>query len=157
METINITETGCFLDNHRGHYIGRDAIELAQGWGFIVGPFEQFAIDMYDDHGHEEGFPHEGMIELCDDAVAWLNSGQTECVNCHGVGIGPDDGEFFTRKGDRDGVKFCRACSGTGRGDRISGQNFPPNVPEGYTWAFEDGDFGLWLYDDEGEFVIDQD
>ena len=51
MTDIIMTEAdlGCHLDNHRGHYIGRDAIQLAQGYGFIVGPFEQWAIDTYDD------------------------------------------------------------------------------------------------------------
>jgi hypothetical protein len=76
--SIAITETGCYLDNHRGHYITRDAILLAQGLGFIVGEFERFALDHYDDLGHEEGYPQEALIELCDEAVAWLNNGQGE-------------------------------------------------------------------------------
>ena len=50
METVTITEdqTGCWLDNHRGHYIVRDAIQLAQQWGYIIGPFEEYAVGMYD-------------------------------------------------------------------------------------------------------------
>ena len=43
MDTITLTETGCFLDNHRGHYIQRDAIELAVEYGYIIGGFEKFA------------------------------------------------------------------------------------------------------------------
>ena len=157
MKTINITDTGCFLDNHRGHYIGRDTIQLAQEWGFIVGSFEQFAIDMYDSDAVAErnDYPYEALIELCDDAVEWLNSGQGECDKCAGSGIALEGEDYWTHK-DSPHVKRCKACSGTGRGPRITGQNFPPIVPKGYVWAFEEGDFGLWLYDDEGEFVIDQ-
>lgn len=157
MDTVTITESqaGCFLDNHRGHYIGRDAIQLAQGYGFIVGWFEQWAIDTYDDHSHDENYPNEGMIELCDHAVEWLNSGQTECVKCNGGFVASGYASSDTWY-DKDNRLRCRICSGTGRGDRVSGQNFPPIVPDGYQWAFEDGDFGLWKYDDEGEFVIDQ-
>src|SRR4051812_9935115 len=121
MDTVTLTEAqaGCWLDNHRGHYITRDAIELAVEYGFIIGPFEQFALSMYEDHNHEEGYPHEGLTELCDDAVAWLNSGQSECQVCDGSGLAPKDGDYFTRADDPDGIKHCRACSGTGRGDRI--------------------------------------
>jgi len=111
--TTTITETGCYLDNHRGHYITRDAIELAVSFGFIIGSFERFALDHYDDLGHEEDYPHEALYELCDDAVEWLNAGQVV---------------------------------------RLRGQNFPPIIPEGTTWCFWEGDFGLytdaWL---EGE------
>jgi hypothetical protein len=60
MPSTTITETGCYLDNHRGHYITRDAILLAQGLGFIVGEFERFALDHYDDLGHEEGVSPRG-------------------------------------------------------------------------------------------------
>ena len=27
------------------------------------------------------------------------------------------------------------------------------NKPDGSYWAWEDGDFGLWMYDDEGELM----
>lgn len=72
-EPITITETGCYLDNHRGHYITRDMIELAISFGYIVGPFERFALDMYESHGHEEHYPSEGLYELADSAREWLN------------------------------------------------------------------------------------
>ena len=152
MTNIIMTEAdlGCHLDNHRGHYIGRDAIQLAQGYGYIVGTFEQFAIDMYDDHGHDESYPHEGMNELVDDAVDWLNSGQMECDECGGSGHPPEGSDEWYSHVDHPDVKRCRPCSGTGRGDRIKGQNFPPHIPNGTRWAFEDGDFGLYRYDDDG-------
>jgi hypothetical protein len=124
MQTIKeLTEAnlGCWLDNHRGHYISRDAIQLAQDFGFIVGPSDQFVLDMYEDcDSLPEGviYPYETVYELADEAVAWLNSSPTE--------------------------------------REIPGQNMPPKLPEppeghSYQWAFEDGDFGVWLYDDEGE------
>jgi len=159
MNTTVITEdqTGTWLGNQRGHYIGRDTIQMAVEYGFIIGPFEQYAVAMYDsanEGGSEAEYPHEGMSELCDEAVAWLNSGQDDCPNCN-EGIDPRDGDYWISKDDAEGIKRCKRCTGTGRGDRIAGQNFPPRIPEGYTWAFEDGDFGLFKYDDDGNLAID--
>jgi hypothetical protein len=148
MDTITITETGCYLDNHRGHYIQRDAIELAKGYGFITGEFEDFALAMYEEHNHEQGFPHEGMTELCDEAVNWLNSGQGKCDNCID-GTYPKNGDYWTHKDDPDKTPRCKKCTGTGRGERMAGQNFPPIIPENTSWSFNDGDFGL--YEDEQE------
>jgi hypothetical protein len=155
MDTITLTtdQAGCWLDNHRGHYIGRDAIELAVEFGFLIGGFEKFAVDMYQDHSHEDNYPFEAMHELCDEAVTWLNSGQSECPVCGGTGHPPEGSEDYFTHVDRPDVKLCMHCSGTGRGDRVKFQNFPPKVPEGFQWAFEDGDFGLWLYDDEGNVL----
>jgi hypothetical protein len=114
IQTITLTESnvGCWLDGYRGHYLTRDAVQLAQGVGFIVGPFEQWALDTYDAQSHEDSYPFEGLVELCDDAMAWLNSSPT--------------------------VR------------EIAGQNMPPARPEGALWAFEDGGFGLWRYDEDG-------
>src|SRR3954462_15713887 len=139
---IILTETGCYLDNHRGHYISRDAIQLAQGYGFIVGWFEEWAIDRYEAHIHGENYPNEGIIELCDEAGAWLNSGQGECETCGGTG------KAVNGWIDQDGISRCRMCTATGRGPRISGQNFPPIIPEGHAWEFNDGDFGLYAIED---------
>jgi hypothetical protein len=75
-----ITETGCYLDNHRGHYLTRDVVELAIGYGFIVGEFERFALDQYEDHNHQNGYPHEALTDLADEARAWLNAGQLDRV-----------------------------------------------------------------------------
>jgi hypothetical protein len=153
METVELHEsqTGCWLDSHRGHYITRDAIELATGWGFIIDGFASWALWSYAEHWHEEGYPAEELTSLCDDAVAWLNSGQSECPDCGGTGKGAvtDDNSWL----DKDGSYRCRTCTGTGRGDRVQGQNFPPKVPEGYVWEFNDGDFGLYKYDEEGELA----
>lgn len=77
---VTITETGCYLDNHRGHYIVRDAILLAIEFGFIVGPFERFALDHYDDLGHEESYPQEALVDLLDEATQWLNMVQGERI-----------------------------------------------------------------------------
>jgi hypothetical protein len=157
MDTITITQdqAGCVLSNQRGHYITRDAIELAVEFGFFIGSFEKFTLAMYDDHNADEDYPFEALVELCDEAVNWLNSGQGDCEACGGSGTPPEGSdEWFSHK-DFPDIKRCRPCSGTGRGDRIKGQNFPPIVPEGFTWAFEDGDFGLWFYNEDGEFVIE--
>ena len=78
--TITITETGCYLDNHRGHYISRDVVNLAESFGYIVGPLERWFLNCYEDHGHEEDYPAEVMHELCDNAIAWLNAGQEERI-----------------------------------------------------------------------------
>lgn len=75
---VVLTETGCYLDNHRGHFITRDAIELACSFGFIVGGFERFALDHYDDLGHEEDYPQEDLYDLQREAEDWLNSSATE-------------------------------------------------------------------------------
>jgi hypothetical protein len=147
METVTITETGCYLDSHRGHYITRDAIQLAQGWGYIIDPFAQWAIDTYEEMAYlaadPKEYPHEALSELCDHAVEWLNSGQEACDNCDG-GMSPRDGDYWTHKDDADQAKRCKKCTGTGQGPRIAGQNFPPKVPEGYYWSFNDGDLGLY-------------
>lgn len=150
MDTITINETGCYLDNHRGHYIGRDTIQFAQDHGFIIGTFEQFAVSTYSEYGHHEDFPQEGMIELCDEAIAWLNSGQDKCDMCGGTGK-LEQGTVNSMEAwfDKDGVLRCKTCTGTGRGPRIAGQNFPPIIPEGTAWDFNDGDFGLYKYEDE--------
>jgi hypothetical protein len=145
---ISEDQVGCWLGSPRGHYLSRDVIDLATGFGFIIGPFEQYAVSMYDNAAEEGGcgsdeYPHEGIIELCDEAVAWLNTGQGECPACDAKGYWSDNIHMI-----------CKVCSGSGRGpDRIAGQNFPPRVPEGYVWEFNDGDFGLYQYDEDGNPV----
>lgn len=151
METVTLTteNVGCHLDNHRGHYITRDAIELAIGYGFIVGGFEKFGLDRYEKNGSDDNYPHEELHELCDMAVQWLNSGQDKCSECFGDGgIPRNNGPYWV---DRGGDWRCTVCTGTGRGPRESGQNFPPIVPEGAVWMFNDGDFGLYIDEDESE------
>ena len=152
MNTTVITEdqTGCWLDNHRGHYISRDVIELAVEFGFIIGPFEQYAVSKYDTDSHTEDYPNEGITELCDEAVEWLNSGQDECQQCSGSGMVLEaTGAYIPGVTMQQQPVICKACSGSGRGPRISGQNFPPRIPQDYYWSFEDGDFGLWKHDEE--------
>jgi hypothetical protein len=164
MDTITFTqsEAGCVLSNQRGHYISRDVIQLAESYGFIIGSFEDFALEMYEAHNHEDNYPHEAVTELCDEAVNWLNSGQDKCQEC-AVGSGdirPGQVPMATvdDHGHVSGTTWviCKGCSGTGRGPREAGQNFPPIVPEGFTWAFEDGDFGLWFYNEDGEFDLER-
>jgi len=145
---FNEADIGCHLDNHRGHYIQRDVIELAVGYGYIIGGFDQFVINLYESHSHYEDYPHEELTELCDAAIEWLNSGQHECPNCN-EGIDPRDGDYWTHKDDAEGIKRCKRCTGTGRGPRIPHQNFPPLIPHETQWSFNDGDFGLYRDEDE--------
>src|SRR4051812_20784085 len=112
--TIRITESGCYLDSHRGHYIQRDMIGLAVSYGYIIGPFEKYAVDMYDDDNANAGYPHEAITELADEALDWLNSGQEECDKCDGTGFHPHDGDYWTHKDDPTKTPRCKKCSGTG-------------------------------------------
>jgi hypothetical protein len=113
--TFTEADAGCFLNNHRGHYITRDMIDLAEGFGFIVDPMSRFVLDKYNECHHEENYPFESLYELADEALEWLNVGEN-------AGL------------DRP----------------IKCQNNPPAIPEGYSWGWNDGDFGLYA-DDESE------
>jgi hypothetical protein len=114
IERPTITETGCYLDNHRGHYITRDMILLAEEFGFILGEMESFVLDQYDEFNANENYPTESLYALADEALEWLNVGEN-----------------------------------TGVDRPIRGQNSPPAIPEGTSWGWNDGDFGL--YEDEDE------
>lgn len=153
METVTLTDTGCYLDNHRGHYIARDVIDMATGWGFIIAPADEFVVRMYDNSFSlplDIEYPHESITELCDAAIEWLNSGQDVCQTC----MGSDNltGESVNTWRDNTGKWRCKICTGTGRGPRIAGQNFPPIVPEDHYWSFNEGDFGL--YNEEHEELM---
>lgn len=148
-----ITQTGCYLDGQRGHYVARDVVYLAQGYGFIVGALAQWALDAYEDHHHEDAYPAETISELAGEARDWLNSGRCPCDVCAGTALAPDGADYFTRADDPTGTRCCRACSGSRRGDRVAGQNFPPVVPDGAVWDWDEGDFGLYAYDADGEIV----
>ena len=79
--TITEDQAGCWFDNHRGHYIVPAVIEQAVEFGFIIGPFEQYALSMYDSaqEGHSAAdYPHEALIELEQEATNWLNCGDNE-------------------------------------------------------------------------------
>ena len=76
-----ILEPGCYLDNHRGHYISRDMILLSQEYGFIVDSTDQWLLDSYEDHSHEENYPAQSIYELADSALEWLNGGPNEGVD----------------------------------------------------------------------------
>ena len=144
MNTDTITETGCYLDNHRGHYISRDVVQMAVEYGFIIDPFAQWALNTYEDRENYSDYPDEAIIELADEATNWLNSGQEDCTFCHGTSKAANGWV------DKDGVSRCKPCTGTGRGPRVAGQNFPPKIPEGYVWEFNDGDYGIYKLEDEG-------
>jgi hypothetical protein len=142
VRTFTLSDCGCYLDSVRGHYLPRDVIQLAQGYGFIIDPFAQFALNRYADDSADEDYPIDALYNLADEAEAWLNSGRGVCDTCEGNGWILDDP---TDAHDR---LICRDCSGTGR-DRIGGQNFPPIIPENAWWGFNDGDFGLYVQEAE--------
>ncbi len=82
-------------------------------------------------------------------AVQWLNSGQEHCPECFGDGgIPRNNGPYWV---DKDGDWRCTTCTGSGRGPREPGQNFPPIVPHGAVWMFNDGDFGLYIDEEDDE------
>ena len=121
MKTIIIREheTGCYLDSHRGHYINRDMILLAVEFGFIIDTFERFAIDRYDDWSVEDLVSND--IDLIG-ALHDLCDEALAWLNC----------------GDNSGL------------DRpMKGQNNPPAIPEGYAWAWNEGDFGLYEIEED--------
>jgi hypothetical protein len=138
--SLTEADAGCWLDGGlRGHYMPRDVIQFAQECGFIVGGLASFAVEAYGDRWDDDDYPLDELTELSSEAVEWLNSGQETCPVCGGDG---------TTAGH-----LCRACSGTGRGPRVAGQNFPPRIPDGYRWDFNDGDFGLYRLDEDGEVL----
>lgn len=71
--TFKFTDTGCYLNNSRGHYISRDVVEFAIAHGFIVGLSDQYVLDSYEERSHEDNFPFEVIVELSDEAIQWLN------------------------------------------------------------------------------------
>lgn len=154
MLTQTLTSTGCYLDNHRGHYLTRDVVEFAVSYGFIIDPFAGWAVANYGRPNEDDligDFPFEAMVDLADAAIEWLNSGQDKCPTCDGTGCviaGSGVSDIPTDANDPSGV-ICRACSGSGRGPREAGQNFPPMVPEGFYWGFSDGDFGLYVNEED--------
>ena len=143
MQTIDtITETGCYLDSHRGHYILRDVVWLAEGFGYHVGPLEKFALDMYGKEPDDVEFPDEAMHDMADAAVQWLNSGQSTCPDCMD---GDNAGLIWERSRitGEGALVICKSCSGKDRYPREPMQNFPPRIPDDHVWEFNDGDFGL--------------
>lgn len=69
-------ETGCYLDNHRGHYITINMIDLARDYGFIVDECERWMLDTYHEHSHQPDYPHEALSDLAEKARDWLNFGR---------------------------------------------------------------------------------
>lgn len=67
-------EVGCHIDGRWGHFVTLNVVELAQDFGFIVDPFAQYAIDRYNLDVSTDGYPFDALVELSDEAIAWLNS-----------------------------------------------------------------------------------
>jgi hypothetical protein len=71
---------GCYLEGSRGHYITRDAIELAVGMGYLLDPFARYALDHYDDYD-DECYPQDALYELSNEVLDWLNGGPNEGID----------------------------------------------------------------------------
>ncbi len=128
-------QPGCYVDGH--HYAIPAMIALAVGYGFIIDPFAAYALSLHGSHNGTDGYPSEALYDLASEAETWLNSAGT-CFTCEGKG-------YTTRRvGSHDQQVKCGACHGTKREDRMPGQNYPPIIPDGHTWEWYDGDFGLY-------------
>lgn len=95
-QPAKFTETGCYLDSHRGHYISRDVIEFAQSVGFIVGLSDAYVVSKYEDHGHEEDYPFEVIVELADEATAWLNSSAVDRISGQNFPPSKPEGTYWS-------------------------------------------------------------
>lgn len=72
---------GCYIDSHNGHYAIPMVVQLAEGLGFPVDPLVSWTVGSYDRDNHMDGYPHEALIELSDEAIEWLN--QNEGLSGH--------------------------------------------------------------------------
>lgn len=97
---------GCYLDNHRGHYITRDVILLAEGYGFKVADEDRVLVDSYDEDYWDDGYDFESLVGLADEAISWMNE-----VLCDR----PDDTYFEFNDGDFGLYPAeCEACGNGG-------------------------------------------
>lgn len=81
---------GCYIDSHLGHYMIPAVIDFAQGYGFQVDPFAQYALARYDTDYHTDDYPNEAAIELSDKAEDYLNDNHS--IPRHSWGW--NDGDF---------------------------------------------------------------
>lgn len=75
MMDMKTFEPGCYIDSHLGHYAIPAAIRFAVEQGYILDPFEKYALDRYDAANHTDEYPGEALIELSDEVIDWLNHG----------------------------------------------------------------------------------
>ena len=142
MERITITETGCYLDNHRGHYIdARRNPACARSTASSSARSSKWAIDTYDEHWRRRGLPARGHDRALSTRLSnGSTAGRTSATTCD---QGPEatptcPGHECVARRDM-GVVRCKKCTGTGRGPRIDGPELPAEeCPKGCSWAFED-------------------
>jgi hypothetical protein len=103
---------GCWLDNHRGHYITRDVILLAADHGFPLSDEDRAFVDTYDEDCHEPNFDFESLVDLSDRAIDWMNE-----VLCDR----PDDTYFQFLDGDFG--LYPAECEECGNGGIVCGPN----------------------------------
>lgn len=73
-ETEPFTIAGSYLDSNRGHYMARDVVKFANENGFLLDWFEEWAVDSYEQCYGEDEYPFEGVVDLAELAIEWLNS-----------------------------------------------------------------------------------
>lgn len=73
-----IIDPGCHLDNHRGHYITRDMLWLAESFGYIIDPVMQYALANYERDSDADNYPIDCLHDEADKALEWLNGGPNE-------------------------------------------------------------------------------
>ena len=76
---VPVSEVGCWIDGHWGHYAMARLLALAEGlgWPDAGEPVDEDDLD--------------SLVMACDDAEAWLN----DCVAPDGCSFGWYDGEFW--------------------------------------------------------------
>lgn len=74
-------EPGCYIAGHLGHYATPAVVQFGVEQGYLLDPFEKYALDRYNADCHQDGYPHEGLMELADEVTDWLNHGGKERQN----------------------------------------------------------------------------
>lgn len=112
-------EPGCYIDSRHGHYAIPAMVRLAVDHGFVLDSFAAYVLSRYERDCHEDTYPTEGLYELAQEAGDWFNSSS--------------DPRF----------------PGISNPGHVKGQNPAPVRPDGCTWGWNDGDFGLYPESDE--------
>lgn len=71
-------EPGCYIDSHHGIYATPLMIRLGVEHGYILDPFEEYALARYETESGNEDYPFEAIGELSQDVEDWLNAGPNE-------------------------------------------------------------------------------
>ena len=147
MRDANITDTGCYLDNHRGHYIDARRDRACGRVRLHHRPVREVrgrvctrsTID-------DEDFPHEGMHRAV--RRGYRRGSTAGRVSAPSVLALAGSRSAITRRvvhaqGSPGREALLQAALALAGVTASTVQNFPPRIPEGFVWEFNDGDFGL--------------